>query len=97
MSLLLYVVLESLGRFLQKFRRHAEIDLRVPNMDMAQIDRQQVQQSLYIRPLLIPRRQTMDCKCVTQIVNSRLLSRVRAANPRRVAQNLEGCAGRCPA
>jgi len=54
------IAFESLAGFLKKFRRHAQVHLRVPQMDMAQVNRQWMQESLHVGALLIPRRETVN-------------------------------------
>jgi hypothetical protein len=53
-SLLSGIALEALAGFPKKLGRHAQVHLRVPQFDMAQIDRQLMQEPLYVGALLIP-------------------------------------------
>jgi hypothetical protein len=59
------VALEAEVGLVQKFGRHTEIHLRVPEMDVAEVDRQMMNQPLYIRALPIPGRETVNRERVT--------------------------------
>ena len=89
MMVLSGIALESPAGLLQKFRRHAEIHLRMADVNMPQVDGQKRQQPLHIGPLLIPRRHAMHGERVTQVVNPGLLGAVCSANPGTVAENAE--------
>jgi hypothetical protein len=53
-SLLSGIALEALAGFTEKLRRHAQVHLRVPQMDMAQVYRQVMEEPLHVCALLIP-------------------------------------------
>jgi hypothetical protein len=53
-SLLPGVALEALAGFTKKVGRHAQVHLRVTQVDVAQIDRQGVEESLHVDALLVP-------------------------------------------
>ena len=73
---------------MEKFRRHARVHLRVPQTDMAEIDRQVMQESWHVGALLIPRRKTVNGECMTKVMNPRLLARVvGSTDPCIIAQN----------
>jgi hypothetical protein len=59
-SLLPGIAFKSLAGFMKKLGGHAQVHLRVPQMDMAEINRQVMHESLYVGALLIPRRETVD-------------------------------------
>src|ERR1035441_5825258 len=54
------IAFEALTGFMKKLGRHAQVHLRVPQMDMAEINRQVMHESLYVGAFLIPRRETVD-------------------------------------
>jgi hypothetical protein len=59
-SLLPGIALEALAGLTKKLGRHAQVHLRVPQTAVAQIDRQLVEESLYVGPLLIPGGETVN-------------------------------------
>jgi hypothetical protein len=73
-SLLPGIALEALASLTEKLGRHAQVHLRVSWTDVAQIDRQLVQESLHVGTLLIPGGETMNGESMPQVVNSRLLA-----------------------
>ena len=73
-SLLSGIALEALAGLTKKLGRHAQVHLRVPQMDVAQIDRQVMQEPLYVGTLLIPGGETVNGERMPQVVNSRLLT-----------------------
>ena len=58
-------MLEALGGLVQQFRRHVEIDLGMPDMNVTQRHRQMLQEALYIGILPIPGRQAVNGKGMT--------------------------------
>jgi hypothetical protein len=63
-SLLPGITLEALAGFTKKLRGHAQVHLRVPQMAVAQIDREVMQKPLHIGTLLIPSGEAVDGKRV---------------------------------
>jgi hypothetical protein len=53
-DLLRGVLFKAIASLLQEFRGHAQVHLRGPDMDMAEINRQEREQPLHIRALPIP-------------------------------------------
>ena len=77
------VLLEPQPSLLQQVRRHGEVDLRMPDVGVPQVDREVVKEPLHVRPLLIPADQTMDGGAMAQIVQPRLVAgTVRPPYPR---------------
>ena len=58
-------------------------------MDVAQIDRQVMQESLHVGTLLIPGGETVNGERMSQVVNPRLLACVSPADACAIAQNSE--------
>jgi hypothetical protein len=76
MAGLLYGVLfETMTSLFQEFRGHAQVHLSGPDMDVAEIDRQEGEQLLHVGALPIPRDESMDGKGVPQIMYPRLIAR----------------------
>jgi len=65
-SLLPGIAFKALAGFMKKLGRHAQVHLRVPQVDMAEINRQVMHKSLYIGACLIPRRESMDSEGVAE-------------------------------
>jgi hypothetical protein len=59
-SLLPGIALEALAGLAKKLGRHAEVHLRMLQLDMPQIGRQVMQQSLHVGTLLIPGDETVN-------------------------------------
>jgi hypothetical protein len=53
-SLLPGIALEALAGLTKKLGSHAQVHLRIPQTDVAQIDRQLMQESLHVGALLVP-------------------------------------------
>src|SRR5438128_416636 len=84
------VPLEATAGLLQQVGRHGEVDLRMPDVDVPQVDREVVKKPLHIRPLLIPLDQAMNGEAMTHVVQPRLVSStVRPAYPRTIPEPFE--------
>ena len=59
-SFLSGIALEALAGFTKKLGGHAQVDLRMPQLDVAQIDRQVMQEPLHVGTLLIPVRKVRN-------------------------------------
>jgi hypothetical protein len=64
-ALLPGIALEALAGFTKKLGRHAQVHLRMPQMDMAEVDRQVMQKPLHVGTLLVPGGETVNCERVT--------------------------------
>src|ERR1700676_341757 len=69
------VSFKTAAGFLQKVRRHAQGDLRRPDMDMAKINGEQREQTLHIRALSVPRDEPVNGEAVPEIVYPWLMAR----------------------
>ena len=69
-SLLPGIALEALAGFTKKLGRHAQVHLRMLQLDVTQIDRQVMQEPLYVGTLLIPGGETVNGERMAQVVNS---------------------------
>jgi hypothetical protein len=69
-SLLPGIALEALAGLTKKLGRHTQVHLRVPQLAVAQIDRQLVQESLDVGTLLIPRGEAMNGERMTLMPSS---------------------------
>jgi len=84
-SLLPGIALEALAGLTKKLGRHAQVHLRVPQVDVTEVNRQMRQEPLYVGTLLIPGGETMNGERMAQVVNSRLLSCIRSADTGTIA------------
>ena len=50
------IALEVLAGLVEQLGRHAQVDLGMPDMHMAQIDGQMLEESLHVGALLVPGR-----------------------------------------
>jgi hypothetical protein len=64
------VSLKPQPSLLQQVRRHGQVDLRMPDVDVPQVDREVVKEPLHIRPLLIPLDQAMNGEAVALMPTS---------------------------
>src|SRR5579884_518024 len=86
------VLLKTLSGLAQQLGRHAEIDLRVPETHVPQINRKMWKQLLHVGPLPIPGREAVNSEGVTEVMQSRLITRtIATADPGPLAQVSIGC------
>jgi hypothetical protein len=78
------VSLEERTGLLQQFWDHGQVNLGVPQVSVPKINREVIDQPLYIGPLAVPFRQPMDGKGMPKPVESRLLARAVGASKVRV-------------
>jgi hypothetical protein len=52
--------LEALTGLMEQLRRHGQVDLGVPDVNMPQVDGQMLEQSLYVGALLVSGRQAVN-------------------------------------
>jgi hypothetical protein len=88
-SLLLGVPIEPVVGFMKKLWGHAQVHLRVPQMNMTEIDRQVMKESLHISTLLVPGSEAVNGGRMAQVVNTRLLAYIRSADTGMIAQDTE--------
>jgi hypothetical protein len=88
-ALLSGIMLEALAGLTKKLRRHAQVHLRGLQMNVTEIDRQVMQESLYVGTLLIPGGETVNGEGVPQVVNPRLLACVSPTDACAITQKSE--------
>jgi len=64
------IALEALAGLTKKLGGHAQVHLRVPQVDVTEVNRQMMQEPLYVGTLLIPGGETVNGERMPKVVNS---------------------------